>query len=298
MPSHRGTKLKLVSENDADGRTQEIYAEVRHALGVPQVSALFRAYAVYPKFLERFWTAFRPGVQTPEFFRLGDRIRAEAYTRIHNYFQVPDLRTPRQSSSAARLAETIDLFHYLDPLLLLMAVTQMRAFETPVGREHNGQQHPEHPVFDARPVVVEAEFAAKRTRAIFDEIKRTLGQPALSAAYICFAEHPEFLESYWMALKPVSRSALYTEIHSGLLATAWALAREFPARVELTVADLAETGMSDSEIASVARVTEVFVDALSRLVLNVAFAKIGMEGGTPTSAPTATPEEGEPKQAA
>jgi hypothetical protein len=92
-------------------------------------------------------------------------------------------------------------------------------------------------------------------------------------------------------LKPIAVSALYTESHAGVRQTAWSLAREFPARIELPLDHL----LGGKEIAGVARITETLVESLSRTVLNVAIAKIGLEHG---NAPVAPPMPSEPLQAA
>ena len=130
-------------------------------------------------------------------------------------------------------------------------------------------------------------------------MKHTLGVPALSTAYQAFARFPAFLESYWKALKPATQSPLYILSRTGVSDTAWALLSEFPARVELTPDRLSEAGISDDDITAVMRIASLFVEALSRLVLNVALAKIGLEGGTLHVAPAVAGEvRGEPQQAA
>jgi len=46
---------------------------VKAALGMPYVSLLYKAYAAYPKFLDLHWQAFKPVVETQEFFDRADR---------------------------------------------------------------------------------------------------------------------------------------------------------------------------------------------------------------------------------
>jgi len=77
----RGNRLRLVSEDEAPSRTRKIFDEVRRDLGLPVVPVLYQAYAVFPEFLELHWEAFRPVVQSRQFFQLGARLAAETYTR-------------------------------------------------------------------------------------------------------------------------------------------------------------------------------------------------------------------------
>ena len=304
MRLRKGSKLKLIGESEARGHVLEIYQDIKQTLGVPQVNAVFQALAVYPRFLEAFWSTMRGAAQKPEFFRLADRVRAEAYTRMHNYFPIPDLCDVirgRQLSEGARreITDTVDLYHYIAPLLLMITVAQMAAFENPIGGEVPTGAPAEHPVFLSRPLLIEEQMATPRIKRVYEDMKTVLGLPALSTGYLAFARYPDFLENYWNVLKPIALSPLYTESQTGMCDTAWALTGEFPVRVETTIPALADAGMSDDEITAVVRVVELFVDAFSQLVLNVALAKIGLEGGNGHAAsPPAAPAAGQPKQAA
>lgn len=295
MPWRKGNKLKLVREEEAQGRTAEIFGEVKDALGVPHVNVLFQAYAVYPEFLERFWEAAKPLVQSQEFFDLSDRIGAEAYTRMHNYFAIPDLRAEirtRGLSGDARqeLTGTVELFHYNNPPLLLLASAQMQAFESRVGRPGRSTSVADHPVFSEKPALVEEEQAPPPTRRIYDDIRRTFGLPMINTDYRAFARWPEFLEIYWPVLKTISQSPVYGESQQGIRESAWNLAGELPTPLDLSASRLIDEGMSDERVSDVFRITELFVRTLSGLVLNVAVAKIGLEGGTRRARP-ASPDE-------
>ena len=292
----------MVGENETNGRTQQIYQEIKQTLGVPHVNSLFQAFAVYPKFLDLFWRAMRPALETQQFFRLGDRLRAAAYTCVHNYFPLPDLCATIRAQDQEiqqQVSETVEVFHYLDPLLLLLAVTQMAAFERPVGQTGRESAPAEHPTFAHRAVLLEEEIAPPRIKAVYEDMKPILGGPALNTAYLAFAHFPVFLESYWKVLKPITPSALYTLSHAGVRETAWSLVGEFPAPVELTTGRLSEAGLADREITALARISELFIEGLSRRIVNVAVAKICLEGGnSQMQVPPAPATQSEPKQAA
>lgn len=296
MPRQKRSQLRAVAEQNARGRTREIYDDIKQQLGVPLVSPVFQAYAVYPKFFEVFWSDMRPAVATAQFYALADRLRADAYTRMHNYFQVPDLThaftdDERGRRELQRMEEALDLFHYLDPLLLLILMALTQAFAKPAGHQPANAAPAEHPLFTDLPQLVTEHSAPAEVKAIYEDIKRTLGTQVLSSAYQAMGSMPAFLEGYWKALKPIGESALYTESHAGVRQTAWALAREFPARIEIPL----ENFLAEDEITGVARITEIFVESLSRTVLNVALAKIGLEHGT---ARIAAPSQSKPPQAA
>ena len=183
-------------------------------------------------------------------------------------------------SAGARheLTDVVELFNYNNPLLLLLASAQMQAFDKVVGRV--SQVHPAlHPVYKQKPVLVEEESAPSATKKIFEDIKRTLAVPVVNTDYRALARWPDFLHDYWAVLKGVAQSPLYKEHCQALRASAMALVQEFPQPFELTVAQLQDAGLSDEEVEAAVRITEVFVRLLSGLVLNLAVAKIGLEGG-------------------
>ena len=284
MPWRRGNKLKLVREPEAEGKTREIYEDIKQSLGVPHVNAIFQAYAVYPRFLERHWAVMKPVLETREFFVISDRLGAEAYTRAHNYFVIPDLCSTMKELSVSEgarqeLSRTTELFHYNNPPLLVIAAAQMQAFETRVGRGSEGQRPADHAVFTEKPTIVEEEQATPAVRKVYDDIRRTLGLPFVNTDYRAFARYPDFLCSYWNVLKPIVESPVYTESQQGMRESAWQVTRELPGSIELTASELIDDGMSDDDVSAVVRITDLFLRAISGLVLNVAVAKIGLEGG-------------------
>src|SRR6185312_9414151 len=129
MRSKRGSRLKLVSEAEASPPICAIFDEVRHNLGVPAVPVLYQAYAAIPRFLESHWQALRPALGTRDFFRMGRRLAAEAYTRAQSYFAVPDLRASQEielgeNREIASLIGALEYYQYLDPLLVLITAAQ------------------------------------------------------------------------------------------------------------------------------------------------------------------------------
>jgi hypothetical protein len=52
-----------------------------------------------------------------------------------------------------------------------------------------------------------------------------------------------------------------------------------------------EAGMSEEEITAVVQITDSFVDSLSAQVLNIAFARIALDGGTGIAQSASRPQE-------
>jgi hypothetical protein len=288
MPLSRKRRLLMVPEAEASGRTLEIFQEIKQSLGVPHVNLIFQAYAPYPRFLDLMWRSLHPAIETREFFRASERLGAEAYTRAHNYFVVPDMCDPIRAinfSSGAQheLTDTVELFHYNNPPLLLIAAVLMQGFEDGPANRRTVESGADHPVFARKPTTITDGAAPAPIRKVYDDIKRTLGVSFVNTDYQAFARWPDFLNLYWSALKPVVSSPLYGENKHGVRESALAHAADLPNAPQLSVELMQESGLNDEEISAAINITEDFLDTLSGLLLNIAFAKIGLEGGNRVS---------------
>jgi hypothetical protein len=290
MPLNRKRRLALVRESDATGRTLEIYQEIKKVLGIPYVSAIFQAYGACPRCLDLMWELLLPALDTQDFFQCSDRLRAEAYTSMHNYFAVPDLgsriRQIHLSTGAQHeLTNVVDLFQYNDPLLLLIAAVQLQAFEDGPTHARAAKAGADHPMFTQRPVLLTEEAAPAPIRKIYDDIKRTLGVSFIGTDFQAFARWPDFLALYWDALKLAVSSPLYGEHKHALRESALALASELPNAPLLSVEHMKDAALTDEEIITAIHITDEFLDLSSRSVLNAAFAKISVDGGNQIQAP-------------
>lgn len=285
MTWRKGNRLKQVSEGQAEGDIAETYREMRKALGVPRVDGAYQALAAFPEFLKLHWRALQPIVSTQKFFELADRMRADCYTRMHGYFEIPDLGSRignMEFSTGAQqeLMEVVELHNYSSPLLLLLFAAQFQAFDSPVGQSGDSSTPAEHPEFSGDVVLVPETNAPAAVHRCYEDIKRTLGLSFVPNFYMSVARWPDFLQLYWDTLRPISRSPVYEGCHYGSRETAFTLVREFPAPLEFSIGQLSEAGISDDDIGSIIRILEMFVNAFSASALNVAAAKIALEGGT------------------
>jgi plasmid maintenance system antidote protein VapI len=293
-------KLHL-EEASAQGRTAEIFAEIKHTLGVPHVNKLFQALAPFPEFFDLFWRTAKPALETQEFFSYSDRLAAEAYTRMHNYFPALDLqrkildlqnRIDLQSKMDLQskievlelsgeihneLRQVVELYHYNYPLLLLLCAALEQAFENPNSVQRTGTVPARHPVFVAGPATVAEELAPPPTRRIYDEMKRTLGTPFLSNSYLNLGRWPDFLKAYWDSLKPMLRTPLYEQHRLAVRDSAISFAAELPEPLQLSTNQMAEAGVPEKDINRIVQLKDLFLDLMSKEVLNIALAKIGLE---------------------
>ena len=281
----RGQRLKLVSETDAPSPSRAILREVRQSLGVPAVPRLYQAYAAFPEFLQLHWQAFRPAVESRQFFVLGSRLAAESYTRAHNYFEIRPLPRPeasKPSSALFQVPQVLDYYQYLDPLLLLIAAAQMQAFEGPVGQQARESGAASHPEFAVAPCLLRDDQASADVQRSWAERKRYSELAFVSDEHRALAYWPDFYLPYWAALKELLRSPVYADCQYRLADSALEMTSELPVRVETGILQLLDADLDDDQVTSVMRINEVFLQALTGLVLDITFARIGCEDGTPT----------------
>jgi hypothetical protein len=277
-------KLVAVKENQADSETAEIYSEIKHSLGIPHVNMVFQVFAGFPRFLSLFWNAARVVLGTREFFSGADRLGAEAYTRMHNYFAVPDFRSRIEemqfSPGAEReLRDVVDLYHYNYPVLLLLCAAQMQAFENPETSVRPATSLDYQPPVRDNVILVEEENAPAPTRRIYDDIKHTMNTPFLNTCYVNFGRWPDFLREYWDKLKPIMTTAQYQQHCSAIRDSALAIAADLPQPLQLSISDMEQAGITRDDVNAIVQTTEFFVGLESKQTLNMAFTKIGLEGG-------------------
>lgn len=281
----KGQAVHLVPLSEATGRVLEVYRDMQHTLGVPHISSFFQFLGNYPKFLDHFWTLVRPIVESQAAFSCANRLRADAYTRVHGYFEIPDLKsevTRLEFSLGARdeLKDCINFFCYSVPMSLLLASLLSEAFEGPTGSSHVPRTPAPCPKPHRRIVMVDEDTAAPVVKAIFADIRATTGADVVHTVYRAFARWPDFLQSYWAAVKPITVSQLFQLSESSVREDALQIVTELPGPVEINSSDLAALGMNETDAGSLIRLTDMFVHSLVAALLNVSVARIAMEGGS------------------
>ena len=264
----------MVQEAEANREIVPIFGEVRAALGIDYSPLFLQTFAGYPKFLEMQWRAMKPLLATREFFEIAARLRAEAYTHVHNYFKVTTLGEGLARSEAAPM---LDVFSDVETAALLLLSVQLQAFESVVGQK--ALTHPADQRRLGATAFEDAETAPAPVRRILEDMRLALELPFCTDEQRALALWPELLFAYWRDLKPALQSIFYENAISQIRESAWLAAEEIPVLVDLEYDRLQENGVTPDEIASVTRLTDMLARAAAATLLNATFAKIGLEGG-------------------
>jgi len=283
MPWNRN-KLRMVTESEAKGEIAQIFLELKEALGIPHVSMVFRVLASYPRFFSLFWKTAKPLMHTGEFFTTAEQLQMDAHHRMQNTFTVPNLHeklTELEFTSRAQeeVLDVVELYEYINPVLLLAMAGVMEGLEHPETPAKHGSLPAQHPSHPARPILVDERLAPEPTRKLYDDIKQTMGTPYLNTSYITFGRWPDFLREYWGALKPIIGTATYDEQRAALREFALRAANDLPEPIVLSRAALDKAGINNEERGNIQQTVNFFLDLLSKQVLNIAFGRVGLEGG-------------------
>lgn len=293
MTWKRPHRMHIVRESDANESIGEVYNDIKSTLSVPQVPLFFQMCAARGPFLRQFWETAKPVVSTRAFMTAAQRLRADAYTRMHNYFEIPKVSDSLGLAPPAELAATLELFQYQDGALLLLLSLAAEAFDNPVGQPFTSREKCSPQSFSYAPMLVEEEAVARDTRKVLDEVRREYGLGVAPMELRALVAWPAFLNQHWQLWKQMTESPILAACKHQLMAHSIELAHELPGPVELLSASLREDGMNEEEVSSIVRVTNNWNRASAMLLLETSMARISVEGGNVHAQP-----KGERQQAA
>ena len=275
--------MHVIRESEANPGIAEVYNDIKSSLSLPQVPLFFQMCAASGPFLPQFWEAVKPVVRTRAFLAAAQRLRADAYTRMHNYFEIPSdsfgLAAPPE------LAATLELFHYQGGALLLLLSLAAEALDNPIGQPFVSPEEGSPQAFGIAPILVEDEAAAPGTRKVLDEARRQYGLGVVPMEFRALAAWPAFLNQHWQLWKQMADSPILAVCEHQLLLHSFELAHALPGPVELSSATLRQNGMTEEEFSGIVRFTNHWNRASAMLLLQIAAAKISAEGGSVSPRP-------------
>lgn len=263
-----------VAEHEAQGETEQVYHQIRQSLRVTGVNLVFRKWAGYKGLLPVLWQAVRPNVETMAFEQAADQLRIEAARSVGALGPLgASAQVTLGESQAYQVRSALDLYHYINPKLLLLVALVRR------GLEGESSSHPvpsESTVewiergFPARMYAMEMEDAQpddERLQNIFADIQQTLSLESVNSDYRTLALWPDYLAAVWTNLKPIVQHPTYGSAADLLRELARTLAAGLPLPVPLGRERIEEAG---ADFDAAVKSAESFEQLLPGLILNVA----------------------------
>ena len=207
-------EIRVTPESLATGRLREAYERTRAGLGVPWMGVVAMAFARYPAFYGTLWAAIEPIAPTRAFDDACSQLRAVAEAEAAQLDPVPllaDLKNDGYNAGdIAEIRACVEIFSAGNMPYLLMATLARLLLEGhrwPDGGEPGPLVEAPSPA--PRPALMEPQHADPTIRAVYDDIRRTLGLPFVNTDYRALARWPSYFVRAWGGLAPVVGSEAY-----------------------------------------------------------------------------------------
>lgn len=267
-----------VPEYAASGPLAEVYDRTKRGLGVPWMGVVAMAFAHYPRFYDRLWSAMEPVVASEAFVSACRDLRFAAESEASTLHPRPIAqRLEAIGYSKREQAEILDcneIFSAGNMPYLLMATLARLLLERSVwtGGEAGAQRVDRAPTAP-RPPLIEPHHADPTIAGVYADIRAVLGLPFVNTDYRAFARWPSYFATAWQDLKPAVQHQDYEHVVTRIHEKAISLAITLPNPRNLTPERLTEAAHTDADVEEVLSVVRLFQWLLPGLVTNVAFLR-------------------------
>ena len=203
------------------GQRARWYADTKQVFQVPWMGVVTMAFCHYPRFFDALWSGLKPIAQSRPFVEACSTLRSHTETRVAELQPEPIVRRLETWGYAPREIEqiraSIEVFSHGNFPYLLSATVARRLLEgLELGHSTDAPIYDGHhaPQVDIPFVLMEAHHADQDTRALYQDIKATLGLPFVNTDYRALARWPSYFALAWHDLKPVVNTDEYAAICS------------------------------------------------------------------------------------
>lgn len=268
------------------GQRAQWYADMKQVFQVPWMGVVTMAFAHYPRFFDVLWQGLKPLAQSTPFVEGCASLRSLTEQRVLTLGPGKLLRRLETIGYAPReidqIRGSIEVFSHGNFPYLLTATAARRLLEglelggAAFGPPYDGCHAPQ---VDAPFVLMEMHHADQDTRALYEDIKTTLGLPFVNTDYRALARWPSYFALAWRDLKPAVESSKHAAICEEIHAYADQLVGDLlPNPGALTSDALRKAARDDGQADEILQVTRLFQWLLPGLVTNVAFFRAQLEG--------------------
>lgn len=270
--------INPVPEYAALGNLADVYARTKAGFGVPWMGVVAMAFAHYPRFYERLWSAMEPVVASAAFAAACAELRSCAEREAaalepptilprlkalgYDENELEDIRACNEVFSAGNM-----------PYLLMASLARLLL----EGHEWRGDVISGAPVGvrqgQQKPVLIEAHHADPTIASLYEDIRGTLGLPFVNTDYRAFARWPSYFVPAWADLKRAVSGADYEVRVARVHERAVHLAASLPNSTRVTARELRAAAEADATADEVLSVVRLFQWLLPGLAVNVAFLR-------------------------
>ncbi len=261
-----------VPEYLAEGELRARYEDMKAVLEVPWVGAVCMALAHYQRFYDTLWQGLRPLCLSRPFADACRDLRAWTEGEVMRLDPPPITARLVEAWYAPREIEAIqtvvEVFSHGNYSYLLLATIARLLLEGGSLAEGEAPPRAESPAPANPPfALMEPHHSDAPTRALYEDLKTSLGLPFVDTDYRALARWPSYFALAWMDLKPRLGAPAYDELVGEVHRRAAASAAGLPNPGRLS-GEALRRAAEDGESPAVVR---LFQWLLPGLVTNIAF---------------------------
>jgi hypothetical protein len=264
----------------AVGERKAFYTAMKTALQVPWMGVVTMAYAHYPHFFRHLWQGIEPVVTSTAFVGECRDLRALVEREAARLAPAGIRGTLETAGYApAEIASIRDMiaifshgnFPYLMIATLVRRLLEGGALEPDATVDTSPFAGRHAPEFACPFVLMEAHHADPTTRAVYDDVKATLGLPFVNTDYRALARWPSYFAAAWGGIRTLVATPEYEaacrRVHDAALTR---IRHRVPNPAELDAEGLRTAARQDAPLEEVLAVARLFQWLLPGLVVNVA----------------------------
>ena len=281
LPRHKPDPIPAINplpEYRVAGARKTLYDDTKRVMQVPWMGVVTMAFAHYENFYTTLWRGLGPMVASEAYVGACRRLRQDAEARAAAFDPPPIVARLAEAGYAPRevaaIRDMVEVFSHGNMPYCLLATLARFALECDflpdeaAASEHQGRHAPDVAVPF---VLIEAHHADAPTRAVYDDIKTTLGLPFVNTDYRALARWPSYFAAAWADLKPLVATPEYRRTVDAVHADFAAAAQAMPNPTGLTAQALREAAEADASRDEILQVARLFQWLLPGLITNVAF---------------------------
>lgn len=265
-----GYGVPEIFEDEARGRIDLLYNDIKFVLKVPIVNFIFRTLALYDEFLYIAWRDVRNNMLTINMETAAESLRypnisvTPPYINWNDYYDQFTIETIRK---------VVFTFNYVNTKLLLIACTWAESLANrPIYGNTKVQGYITPGVIEGLPKIklIDINKATISIKNLLIDIQTKHHAFDIASDYRALAYYPDFLGISWEYLKPYVCTEEYNMISSQLNKRAIKLVRKMPFSVTVNRKVLEEI-YCDKDIAGIMGIVSMFQNFLPSLIIDGEF---------------------------
>lgn len=273
--------VRPVYDHEASPLVAGIYSELKAVLQVPWVGMITRAYARYPAFFATLWGGMRELCRSAVYVQaareLGAKVDADVLALSPPALTDRLQRLGYLEEDFRNIRRVFEVFshgnHLYQPLVmsaLVLLEGNRLGSDRRVPIPSAGRHAPRVP---RQFVLMEAHHVAGETRALYDDIKATLGLPYINSDYRALARWPSYLALAWSDLKPLVGTDCHRRIADAYHRRSVEAVLGFPNPGGLTPAAVRDAAARDASVDEVLSVVRLLLYNIPPLLVNMAYLR-------------------------